>query len=192
MKSTGTFASEGIEPTRATNALWMVLIVGSGIGLSTFFACATPFAALATLAALKLGRRDSFAVIGLIWLANQAIGYGFLGYPRTWDSAAWGLAIGVSAGLALLAARGLSTSRPAPLTISLPFVAAFAAFELGLYVAEFALPGSEWAFSASVIGHVLLINAIAMCGLMAIYQLVMMSGLLTRHVPAQLGAPSYR
>ena len=180
MKATKDLGYDRLEPTQAMRALWTVLIVTSGICLSTFFACATPFAALATLAVLKLARRDAVVVVGLMWLANQAIGYGFLGYPWTWDSAAWGLAIGASAYLAILAARGLSTARPAPLAVSLPFVAAFAAFESGLYVAGFVLPGAEGAFSASVVGHVFLINAVTICGLMVAYQLVMTSGLLVR------------
>jgi hypothetical protein len=170
-----------LEPTQAMRALWTVLIVTSGICLSTFFACATPFAALATVGALNLRRRDAIVVVGLIWLANQAIGYGFLGYPWTWDSAAWGLAIGVSAYLAIFAALGLSTARPAPLAVSLPFVAAFAAFESGLYIAGFVLPGAEGAFSAAVVGHIFLINAATICGLMIAYQLAMTSGLLARN-----------
>lgn len=192
MKPTKDFGYDGLERNRRERALWIVMIVTSGICLSTFFACVTPFAALTTLAALKLARRDSLFVVGLVWLANQAIGYGFLGYPWTWDSAAWGLAIGASAGLAVLAARGLSTTRPAPLAVSLPFVAAFAAFELGLYVAGFTLPGTKGAFSASVVGHVFLINAVTICGLMAVYHLAMMSGLVSRNGAMQLGTASYR
>jgi len=159
-------------------AIWIALIVTSGVGLSTFFACATPFAALATVAALKLGRRDMVCVVGLVWLANQAIGYGILGYPWTWDSAAWGLAIGLSSAAAIVAAWSLSTVRPAPLAVTLPFVAAFAAFEFGLYLSGFVLPGSDGAFTAAIIGHVFLINAVSLCGLMAAYQLAMLVGYL--------------
>jgi hypothetical protein len=168
--------SDHLEPTRAGRVLWITLIVASGTSLSTFFACATPFAALATLAALKLGWRDAFAVMGLVWLANQAIGYGVLGYPWTWDSAAWGVAIGASAAAAVLAARGLATVRPAPLAISLPLLAAFTAFELVLYVADCVLPSSEGAFAASVVGHLFLINAATLCALMAVYNLAALIG----------------
>jgi hypothetical protein len=180
MKPTTTFGDDHHKPSRAANALWIVLIVTTGICLSTFFACATPFAALATLAVLKLGRRDAIAVIGLVWAANQAIGFGLLGYPWTWDCAAWGLAIGVSVGFAMLAAKSLATTRPAPLVVSLPFVAAFTAFELTLFLAGFVLSGSEGAFSASVVGHVFLINGVTIAGLMAVNQLAMASGLLAR------------
>lgn len=180
MKPTRNFGDGRLEPTWAERALWITLTVAGGVFLSPFFACVTPFAALATLAALKLGWRDATIGVGLLWLANQAIGYGFLGYPQTWDSAAWGLAIGASVGLAALAARGLSTARPAPLAVSLPFVAAFVAFELGLYVAGFVIPGSKEAFGAAVGGHVFLINAVTLCGVMAVYHLVIILGLLSR------------
>ncbi len=195
MKATGDFRYDGLGPRHVARALWIALIVAGGTCLSVFFACATPFAALATLAALKLRRRDAITVVGLMWLANQAIGYGFIGYPWTWDSAAWGLAIGASAGFAILVARALSTARPAPLAVSLPFMAAFAAFELGLYIAGFVLPESDGAFSASVVWHVFLINAVVLCGLMAIDQLMIISGLLIQNdtpEPRSLGAPSFR
>jgi hypothetical protein len=174
-------STQNPQHPRPGRALWIALIVITGICLSTVFACVTPFAALATLAALKLGPRDAITIVGLVWLANQAIGYGFLGYPWTWDSGAWGLVIGVSAGLAFLVARGLSTTRPAPFAVSLPFMGAFAAFELGLYGAGFVLPGSDGAFAASVVWHVFLLNAISLGGLMAAYYLAMVIGYLVRH-----------
>jgi hypothetical protein len=180
MKATTDLGYDRPEPNQAGRAVWIALIVVSGPCLSPIFACATPFAALAALAALKLGWRDRIVVLGLVWLANQAIGFGLLGYPRRWDSAAWGLAIGASTALAVLAARGLSTTRPAPLAVSLPFIAAFAVFELGLYIAGTMLPGSERAFTAAVVGHVLLINAAALCALIAVYQLAMLLGLVAR------------
>jgi hypothetical protein len=177
MKLTRDFSNDRSEPIVAGRPVWIALIITSGTCLSPFFACITPFAALATLAALKLNWRDAIVVVALVWLANQAIGYGFLGYPWTWDSVAWGAAIGVSSGLAILAARGLSSRNSVSLAVSLPFVAAFAAFELGLYLSGLLLPGSEGAFSASVIGHVFLVNAIGFCALIVVHHLVMMSGL---------------
>jgi hypothetical protein len=182
MKPATDFGETRLDSARPRRAIWIVLIVISGSCLSTLFACVTPFAAFATLAALKLDRRDGIVVVGLVWLVNQAIGYGFLGYPWTWDSVAWGLAIGASAGLAFSAARALSTSRPAPLAVSLPFVAAFVAFESGLYAAGFVLPGSEGVFSASIVGNVFLLNAVTLCGLVSMYHLATMSELLARNL----------
>lgn len=169
-----------VDPAPWGRALWIALIASTGICLSLVFACATPFAALATLAALKLDRRDAFTVVALVWFANQAIGYGLLGYPTTWDSVAWGIAIGMSVSLALVAAMGLSASRPAPFAISLPFLAAFATFELGLYAAGYVLPGSDGGFVASVVWHIFVINAVALCSLMIAYNLAIMLGNLVR------------
>ena len=180
-------------PEEAGRAIWITLIVACGTCLSPMFACVTPFAALSALAALKLDRRDAAAVVGVVWLANQAMGYGFLGYPWTWDSAAWGLAIGACSGLAVLAARALSASRPAPLAVSLPFVAAFTAFEFGLYLAGYLLPGSDGTFSASIVWHIFLVNIIVLCVLLALSELAMMARTLVLTVePDQPSAISSR
>ncbi|HEY0183831.1 MAG TPA: hypothetical protein VGC09_13575 [Rhodopila sp.] len=195
MQATGYVGDDQSEANQPGRAIWTVLIVASGLCLSPYFACVTPFAALATLAGLKLSRRDAFAVMAAVWLANQVVGYGYLGYPWTWDSMAWGVVIGLSSGLGILAARGLSVTRPAPLAVSLPLVGAFTAFELGLYVAGFALPGSDWAFSATVIAHVFLVNAVALCGLMAVYHLVALVVHLAGHhgsEPTAAGGASFR
>lgn len=158
------------QPAYDSNGLWIALIVAGGAVLSTCFACVTPFAALATLAALRLPARERWAVIGFVWLANQAAGFALLGYPLTWDCVAWGLAIGLSASAAVLAASAFATARPAPLAISLPFVAALAAFEAGLYAAGRVLPTGADAFSVSVIQHVFWINAVSFCAIMALHQ----------------------
>lgn len=178
-KASSNVTHDHLAPDHAERTVWIGLIVASGTCLSPFFACVTPFAALAALAALKLGPRDGFVVIGFVWLANQAIGYGFLGYPWTWDSVAWGLAIGACSGLAVVAAKALSTARPAPLAISLPFMAAFTAFEFGLYVAGYVLPGSNGAFSAAVVGQIFLTNAVVLCALIALFVLAMIPWMLT-------------
>ncbi len=170
----------------APRPVWMVLIVAAGACLSPLFACVTPFAALATVAALKLGGRDAFTSVGLVWLVNQAIGYGFLAYPVTWDSAAWGAAIGASSGLAVIVAKGLASADRVPLAVSLPFVGAFAAFELGLYLAGVVLPVSDAAFRASVIGNVFLVNAAALCGLLAVYNGAVGLGIVGRDAAADL------
>ena len=171
------------ERASAARAVWMALIVTAGAGLSLVYACATPFAALATLAALKTDKRDTALVIGLVWLANQVIGYGFLGYPRTWDSLAWGAAIGVAAGVALLAAMALALAphRKGPFAISLPFVGAFTAYEFSLYLASFVLPTQDGAFSLSVVKQVFLVNAVVLAALVFVHWLATLAGLLADH-----------
>src|SRR5262245_11745830 len=114
---------------------WIALLGGSSIGFSLVFACATPFVALVTLAVLNMDRRDAFMVTVSVWLANQAVGFGILGYPHTLDSYAWGVAIGVAALLALLAARSVCrqlAQRHAIVTTAVAFAIAFVVYELTL------------------------------------------------------------
>ncbi|HVY17174.1 MAG TPA: hypothetical protein VHB27_18265 [Rhodopila sp.] len=172
-----------MERSGAGRAIWMALIVVAGAGLSLFYACATPFAALATLAALKTDRRDTALVVGLVWLANQVIGYGFLHYPHDLVSIVWGLAIGVAAGTALLAAIALAPRRPGPFGVSLPFVGAFTAYEFVLYLASFALPTEDGAFALSVVKQIFVVNAVVLVALVLLHWLATAVGLLTTHHP---------
>ncbi|MER9657689.1 hypothetical protein NKJ26_30315 [Mesorhizobium sp. M0152] len=86
--------------TSARQSVWVVLVVALSIVFSLALACATPFAAIATVAGANMSRRGALLLTSIAWLANQAVGYVFLGYPTTWDSFAWGAAIGIAAALA--------------------------------------------------------------------------------------------
>jgi hypothetical protein len=151
--------------------LWIGLLGGSSIGFSLVFACATPFVALVALATTVMARRDAVIVAGFVWLANQAIGYGILGYPHTLDSYAWGLAIGAAVGVALLAAQSLNrqlASWPVVARTVAAFAIAFAVHELTLYVASFWLSSSDTAFSWRIILYVLQVNALGLTTLVAL------------------------
>src|SRR5579871_4688191 len=158
-----------MTPTQTSNettkrVAWIALLAAASAGGSLIFACATPFVALATLAAINLRRSDAFALAIIVWLVNQAIGYGVLGYPRTFDSFAWGAAIGVAAVLATWAALsvGARPLRTGPVFAALiAFGAAFAAYELTLYATSFVLPSSDEAFSWRIVGYILEVNVIA-------------------------------
>ncbi len=119
-------------------------------------------------------------VLGLIWVVNQIIGYGLLGYPWTWNSVSWGVAIGASVGMAALAAHVMSTERAVTFTVSLPFMASFASFELTLYIAGFVLGGSAGAFSFRVIEHVLMVNVVTLVCLIVLFRLAMLTAMLPR------------
>jgi hypothetical protein len=64
--------------TESRRWLWIVLVIAASMLLSLGLTCATPFAALATLTALHMTRRDAVAVTVTTWLASQAIGFGLL------------------------------------------------------------------------------------------------------------------
>jgi hypothetical protein len=165
---------------------WIALLGGASIGFSLVFACATPFVALATLAALNMNRRDALIVTGAVWLANQAVGYGILGYPQTFDSYAWGIAIGIAVLLALLTAFaiGAQFKRLNPiLTTAVVFMTAFVVYELALYIASFWLSSASLAFSWPIIGYILQVNALGLGALLAVKLVASIVGLETRPYP---------
>jgi hypothetical protein len=152
-------------------AWWLAFMVVASVALSLGFACATPLAAFAAMSALSLDRRNAVLFTGVVWLANQVVGYSILGYPLTANSFAWGVAIGLAAIMAVLVARWCSlrfAERSSVAATLAVFVVAFAAYELMLFVAAFTALGGIEAFTADVIGRILEINAIAMTGLVLI------------------------
>jgi hypothetical protein len=91
--------------------------------------------------------------------------------------------------MALLVAMALAPQRPAPLAVSLPFMGAFAAYELSLYVAGSVLPGSDGAFSFAIVRQLFLVNVVALAGLIVTYQLALLAGLLVRErAPSRIAA----
>jgi hypothetical protein len=150
---------------------WIVLLTVATIAASFVFACATPFPALAALAALHMNRRDAFVLTAVIWGTNQIIGYGLLHYPQTWDSFAWGIAIGAGAFIATaLAAEAESATRSYGWTAAMlaSFASAFAGYEIALRAATIVLPSNAEAFGVAVTLYVLKVNALAFAALLVL------------------------
>jgi hypothetical protein len=162
--------SNNLQPTK--RAAWIALLTGASVLFSFALACATPFPALATLAALHMRKRDAVALTAAAWLANQIIGYSFLHYPQTLDSFAWGGVIGVSALAAAVAAMASETlARRAGWAIAMlsAFFSAFIAYEGILYAATAVLPSEPSAFSMAIILRILEINALAFVGFLVLH-----------------------
>jgi hypothetical protein len=152
---------------------WIGLMVVASVLFSFTFACGTPFAALAALAALDMSRRDGLIAIIGVWLINQAIGFCALGYP--WDALtfAWGVAIGGGAALSLLGAGfAAECLRSAHIALrgAAAFVAAFAVYEAALYAATFPLGGADAAFSADFVARIFEIDAVSFVALLALHR----------------------
>ncbi len=160
--------------------LWIALLTGATIVGSFVFACATPFPALGALSALFMRKRDAFALTILNWLANQAIGYGFLHYPRDFNSYAWGAAIGIAALLATACAIGTRrVTRRAGWAVSAVacFVAAFAVYEVALYAATPFLGSEDGAFSARIVAYMAEVSGLAFAGLLVLQGIGVSAGL---------------
>jgi hypothetical protein len=167
---------------------WISLLTVSSLVFSLAFACATPFAAFAALAALYFARADAAALVLGIWLINQIVGYAVLGYPQTFDSYAWGIAIGVAAIMALVAA--FPTNRWMQehnffIRVGAVFAAAFCAYELALLATTLLLPSGPEAFSLRVVGEILVVNALALGGLIICEQLAIATGIASAPSPTR-------
>ena len=161
-------------PDRRSMWLCTVLLVAACASASLVFACATPFAAFAVLAAAVLPLRPALIAIALVWAVNQAIGFGILDYPRDFNAAAWGLRIGAAALITTAAAAGMfrQFARWSSYAVY-PFalVACYAVYELVMLAMTPMLGGIE-SFSLEIVGHLAFVNAIWLAGLIMSYELL--------------------
>jgi hypothetical protein len=183
-------ASQSLAQRTIWGGVLTAVTVVSTLGL----ACATPFAALAALAALFLPRRDAFVLIAVNWIANQAIGFGLLHYPLNWDCYLGGINLGLAA-LACTAAAmaGYRASRRAGFTASVlgSFAAAFVTYEGVLYAASPWRAGGD--FNLPITLYILYINGLAFVGLLILQRLGLAFGIAwnrstTRNSPAPFSA----
>jgi hypothetical protein len=131
------------------------------------FACAIPLAAFAAISAISFERRSALLATGAVWLANQAVGFGFMHYPLDGETLAWGGALGVIALLSCEAA-GLATRRiPGVLGAGAAFLAAFVAYEGSLLLIDAGLGLLEHVDALGTL-RIFLINACAFGGLWAL------------------------
>ena len=143
-----------VEPRYAP--LFCFALLTMACVLASFaFACATPFAAFAVVAAAMLPLPSALLMTATAWLVNQGIGFGFLHYPVDMTTIIWGFVIGAAA-LAATAASAptLRAMRRtgAPVTFGAALIAAYAAYELVLFAATPFL-GGVGDFTVAIIGR---------------------------------------
>jgi hypothetical protein len=109
--------------------LWIAFLALASLVFSLGFACAVPLAAFAAIAALTLSRRDAFALVGAVWLANQIAGFAIHHYPLEPSTFAWGAALGTVALASTLAALWAKGSRTGWTFAVAAFLAAFTVYE---------------------------------------------------------------
>src|SRR4051794_24502 len=134
--------AEHTTSARIEHALWPALLIAVSAVSTLGFACVTPFAAFTVAAALVLPIRSALFSVAGVWLANQAIGFAFLGYPWAVDTMLWGVAIGASALMTTVLAASvlrLGAAWNLAVALALALVAAVLAFEPGVFLVTFAL-----------------------------------------------------
>jgi hypothetical protein len=159
-------------------AAWGGILTAVTVASTLAAACGTPFAALAALAALFLPRRDAFVLVGVNWLANQAIGFGLLHYPLNWDCYRGGINLCIAAvaatAAAMLARHALQKGGTA-LTVTGSFAAAFVTYEALFFAITPWRSGGD--FALPVVGYIFYVNAVAFAGLLLLQAAAMALGL---------------
>jgi hypothetical protein len=168
--------------TRSASLLWIVLLTAASLATTLALACATPFAALAALAAVHMRRRDGIALMLLAWLASQLVGFLVLHYPHDVKTLCWGAGLGSAAIGALLgAALSLSWVDNASVAVRLAvaYLAGFVAFKAVVLVWALFLGGVAITLDPVIMLRQLFRDGAILIGLYALYR-----GLIALGVPA--------
>ena len=170
-----------LSPVLSRN-LWLGAMAVAGIATTLIFKCATPYPALAALAALHVDRRGGAALMLVSWLAAQITGFALLHYPVTAENIGWAVALGAGSIGALFAARWSDASLAGGAylaRLAIAYVAATVAFKLAVLVGAFAL-GSGWAaFAPDVLGRQFVRYGLILAGLAVFHQLLTRLGVRT-------------
>jgi hypothetical protein len=160
-----------LEPVESRYApLFCFALLTIACGLASFvFACATPFAAFAVVAAAALPLQSALLAVTAAWVVNQAIGFGVLHYPVDMNTILWGLVIGMAA----LAATVTSTivlrmlrRNGTPVALGFALIGAYAAYELVLLAAT-PLLGGAGGFTTVIVGRLGVLSVLWLIGLVA-------------------------
>jgi hypothetical protein len=164
---------------RGALALWVALLTAASTATTLALACATPFPALAALAAVHMRRRDGVALMLLVWLASQGVGFFLLGYPRDGSTLAWGFALGTAAvgsALAGYAAVQALDYRSVAARLSLAYAAGFTAYK-GIIVGwALVLGGLHTATAPDLLAEQFVRNGVILIGLYGLYRLLVAVG----------------
>lgn len=159
--------------------LWIAAMIAASTATTLVLACATPFPALAAIAALHVRRGGGVALMMLAWLAAQITGFGLLQYPANANSIGWALALGAAAVGALFAADIAMAALPragAVMRLSLGYVAAYITFKAIVLLGAVVL-GSGWAaFAPDILARQFVRDGAILAGLALLHRLLAMAG----------------
>lgn len=162
------------------SALWILLLTLASTATTLALSCATPFPALAALAAAHMRRRDGLILMALAWLASQLTGFFILRYAIQDTTYGWAGGLFVAAivsGLGAYAALDRLEGRPAVLRMAAAYVAAFVAFKVVIVAfSALWLGGLDTALDGGIAGWQFLRNAAILAGLLALYHGLVASG----------------
>ncbi|MBB3910488.1 hypothetical protein [Sphingomonas desiccabilis] len=160
--------------SQAASALWILLLTLASVATTLVFKCATPFPALAAVAAVHMRAKDGVSLALLAWATSQLVGFCWLDYPLTANSLGWGAVMGVAAIAGALAAHRTAAASGAgfPTRLALSFVASFVAFKGMILLGTVVLDGGTAAFAPDVLLRQLARNAAVLGGLLVLHRLL--------------------
>ncbi len=166
---------------------WLGLLTAASVVLSLPFSCVAPFAALVALGGLNMERRDAFLLAAGVFIANQAVGFGILGYSFKTSTILWGIAMGIGALIAAwaaLEAAHLTRAKAPALRIAFTFASAFIAWEAVMAVTRLFLSESGHVIDPNLTGRILAINAGCFVLLLGLQFLTERAGIAPHRKPA--------
>ena len=178
---------QDISATRAST-LWIMLLTLASTATTLVFACATPFPALAALAAVHMRRSDGVLLMLAAWVASQGVGFCLKGYPLETSTILSGVSIGTAAIVSVLAASAsVSALKAQPLAVRLvgAYLGGFVAFKLAFVAWSLAFGGVDSGLTAEIVLRQFVRNAAILGGLYALYR-----GLIAAGLPAAPAAPA--
>lgn len=141
---------------------WLAFLIAATIGLTCIFTCAMPFAAMATVAALTLSRKQAMLFMLATWATNQFVGFTFKGYPTDPVTLTWGTIMGVAALASAFAATAIAkaySNQPfRTIALAATFITAFFAFQFVLLLANLTPIGTLDSFAFATKAKIALIN----------------------------------
>jgi len=170
-----------MSPAAARN-LWIGSMTFASIATTLVLACATPFPALAALAALYVPRKAGIILMLAAWSASQAVGYCLLDYSLTAQNAGWAFTLALAAVAALLVADRAVSALPNQSSFArlvIAYIAAFVGFKLVVLIGAVAMNAGYGAFTPDILLRQFVRYALILGGL-RLFQLLLESGGLLR------------
>ncbi len=162
--------------------LWVLLLTAASTATTLLFACATPFPALAALAALHMRRRDGVILMLAAWTASQLVGFCLLDYPHDVKTIFWGCALATAAVGSVIgshAALDRIGTIASPLRLVAAYCAAFLAFKLVVLVWSVGLGGVATTLDPAILARQFGRNGALLLLLLAFYHALIGVGLPT-------------
>jgi hypothetical protein len=171
---------EAERSSSLNTAAWIVLLAAASALTTLALACITPLAAFGTLAAVYMKRTEAIVLMSVVWLTSQVMGFGFLHYPHTISSVAWGAGLLLAALSALMGAADVARRLPrvpAGLRILCCLGAALLLFEVAIFLEGLVLGISAAAFAPHVLFKLIWTNAVTLVALVVLHRVGMSIGL---------------